>query len=714
METKLFRKILAGCIFATMIIIAIIGCKKKDSTDPVPTPTPEPVQKDVFTNPKLYLLSEYEQNQAKTFQAFGMYHCLDELGPMDIFNEAYGIFSAIQGYETNQQIMQQFNKIDGDLNNIQGQLTTLESDFTNLTTLLGYNMMELMNGAYLLSTWTQVAPIITAFSNADENGFRWFSYEAKMHNTQSSSDSTFIVKELNPKMKDFAKLYTSGANATTLQDAINYLNLQFQHSSSSNGLMNAVAKFIITQDKNASPINQYMVLENYFLQVINYELQAGVIQLNCWQIEDTNSVPTFRQFLASTITSQIQYFLNAANQLAVSTYDYRNLGQYERDVTTYLNTGISPDTIAGHMLARAQFVANLLYKAFDVSTPVLCGSIVLPNYYSTGSGIASYNLYVGNNGLTPRVDTLIKSPFPYAFWNNGVPAICSPDNQWRVYNYGFFGGTQQVLPSSPVTIQLGNESWAPSAAAKGNITPLWYNPRNPHHTSTTRNDSCIIEFAYFSASWKWGYLLPCHTLSGAQTCNIGNYSTIGSTSNECNCPYGQPTPPFVQQFHSSQCLFESGGNGYLTYGNSIFERTFSGTFYPYSSGQIYAADLFYWDVISYSDLGAGMSLFMYYNWEHFAGITEYHYWFRIGDLFNLDTYCYSSKLQNGYNCNGSILYTTSTMGSGVSTSPLTVNTAYSIGYEVEYGLWELKNNCNFTFQTNMYPQIVYNGRSSDF
>ncbi|MEI7982724.1 MAG: hypothetical protein WCI71_13815, partial [Bacteroidota bacterium] len=58
--TNLFRKILSAGLLLSLMIVVVMSCRKKDDT-PQPDPIPlGPVQKDVFTDPKVKMMSDYE------------------------------------------------------------------------------------------------------------------------------------------------------------------------------------------------------------------------------------------------------------------------------------------------------------------------------------------------------------------------------------------------------------------------------------------------------------------------------------------------------------------------------------------------------------------------------------------------------------------------------------------------------------------------------
>ncbi len=714
---KQILRITTAGILAMLLFLLVFSCKKKDDNNPTPTPTPipTPTQKDVFTNDNLAMMSDFEINNHKSLQAFGMYNHINKGfgGSMEWFEKAFGIFSSIKDYQNTQYVNQQLANIDQSLGQIQNEIGQLQNDFASLAAELNYDMTQLMNEVYQLNAITATAPIITAYSNASQNNFRWYSNEARTHNSGSTQDVAYINGTLNPAMISFATLYTSGSNATTLQTAIVTLNGYLLPSATSPGLLTVLARNIVAQQKTAAPLSQYMVLENYFLQLINYQYQATVVELNCFTINDTASYTSFSNYMKGMITSEVTLFLQATNFLAVSLHDYRNITQYNNDVQNYLYTGLAPETNTGPMMSRAQFVANLIYTACGIPAPVMCGSIILPHYYNAGTGnapLGSFNAEVAGKKLNARTDTVIKSPIPYTVWSMGQTSNLWWDNQWNVINYGSFGATDTSWTGNPQTIQILNAPWGNIRTPTGSITPLWYNPRDPSQTSTSQTDSCVVQFAYFSASWKWGYLGPC--LANG---NLRSTSTLDDMTWACHTP---PLCPFVQQWHSDQVKFEtSGGNTNVGYNNNcLFQENFSGNFGTYSSGWIFAAEFTYLTAQPAADLGSGLTLFVNYNYSLISGWATgfYSYNYAIGTGVRPSQECSS-----GYESTKDIVnaYGTEMTGqisnSGVTT--LSVGTGLQqLSFQIQLGMHDLANSTGFNTQTNIYAQYVYNGVATNY
>ena len=661
------------------------------------------------------MMSDYEINNRKSLQAFGMYNHLNNGfgGPMEWFEKAFGIFSSIKDYQNTEYVNQQLANINQSLGQIQNEIGQLQTDFTNLAAELNFDMTTLMSEVYQLNMIAATAPIITAYSNASQNGFRWFADQAKSHNSGSPADVAYINDIINPAMISFAKLYTSGTNATTLQTAMVTLNGYFLPSATSPGLLSVLARNIVAQQKTATPLSQYMVLENYFLQLLNYQFQASVVQLNCFTINDTVSYTSFSNYTKETIISEVTLFLQTTNFLAVSLHDYRNQAQYNNDVQNYLYTGLAPETNTGPMMSRAQFVANLIYNACGIPAPVMCGSIILPHFYNAGTGntpLESFDVQVGGIPLNARTDTVIKSPIPYTIWSMGQPDSLWWDNKWNVLNYGSFGTADAGWTGNPQTIQIIWAPWGNTRTPTGSVTPLWYNPRDPSQTSTSKSDSCVVQFAYFAASWKWGYLGPCLANGNLRSTSILDDMTWG-----CKTP---PICPFVQQWHSSQGKFEtSGGDVGVRYlNNCLFQENFFGNFGTYSSGWIYAAEFTYFNAQAAADLGSGLTLFINYNYSLQSGWATgfYSYNYAIGSGVRPSQEC-----SGGYESTKDIVnayggeMTGQISNSGVTMLKLGTG-LQQLSFQIQLGMRDIANNATYNTQTNIYAQYVYNGRATNY
>ncbi|MEI6172367.1 MAG: hypothetical protein WCR01_01345 [Bacteroidota bacterium] len=727
MKTKklVFKFATAGMLLI-LVLLFIVSCKKKDDTPEPPSPTPTPTQKDVFTDEKLNLMSDFEINNHMSFQAAGMYkHVRQGLGgPLDWFEKAFGIFSAIKDYQNSQYMNQQIADIDKSLGQIQTEIGTLQSTLNALTAELQFDMNELLTAVYQSSLNNAITPIITANGTADYNGFRWYANQAKSHNSGSPEDVAFINGELNGYMNDFAIRYTSGINNTTLQNAITALNLLIAPTTTTPGILTILSRNIVAKQSAASPMSQYMVLENYFMQIISYQFQAGVVQLNCFKINDSINLPSFSAYMDSTLTSEVQLFLQTVNFMALSLYDYRNQAQYTKDLE-YLYTGISPDSNTGPMMGRAQFVANMIYDACGLPAPVMCGSIILPNYYNAGKGatpLGAFSLTAGGKTFAPNTDTLIKSPFPYTYWNmasdNTGTSSFSWDNKWRVFNYGDYGIADTGWSCTSQTLKIPATSWGNTATPQGAITPLWYNPHDPSKTSTKKTDSCTLQFAYFAASWKWGYMGPCLAGANLRTTNAMTYRYNGYWG----C-YSAPTCPFVTQWHGNVCKFESsGGNAYIANnGGRLFQENFFGDFGTYSSGWIYAAEFTYFNSEPGNDLGSGLNLYINYDYTLTSGWSTGFYFADI-DIgtgiqmgANVPTECQNS----GFKSTADILsnytgeMTGQLSGSASLIKPVSIVTQ-RLSFDIILGMHDLTSSTGFNTKTNIYAQYVYGGRTTNY
>jgi len=269
-------------------------------------------------------------------------------------------------------------------------------------------------------------------------------------------------------------------------------------------------------------MNASLLLESYFMQIINNQFQCMLVWANACNYIDTTGYQanlywegTFR----SNIRSEIEAYLKTTEYLALNLLDYRNQSSFDGDFD-YMQYGLAPNVHFREMLARSQFLANLLYDGLGVDYPVMCGSVIVPSKYNTAMATPDPSITISINGspITPTANTMA-SRYPYTYWSQGENPECAPDNMWRSYRFGKVSENGNGWTSTEYEISLvddipaGNnmvmygQPWSHFATPKGKITALWYNPQNPSETSTTQTDSTFIQFAYFAARWNWGYSL---------------------------------------------------------------------------------------------------------------------------------------------------------------------------------------------------------------
>lgn len=449
-------------------------------------------------------------------------------------------------------------------------------------------------------------------------------------------------------------------------------------------------------------------MENYFLQLLTYQFQGTLINMNVNKVLDSTYVPTIQADFDTLVCQEARAFLKAAQYMAMFV-DYRSLGDWLNDCN-YLGPGLSPNILSNNILSRATFITNMLYAALGLPYPVLNGYITLPHYYSQGTGAtptANFTVsYLGESYTSPPLLT-IASSIPYTYWQYGSGSnanIFRYDNQWNLYSYR--NGTGGSLAATPIPINLTNSAWGGSSTPVGSVTPKWYNPRNPKETSTTQTDSCTVQFAFFSSAWWWGYPGIVHS-NGVNRFNVDPLINVGSTSHDCGCPTDEPGIPFVNQFHSSQCKWESGGN--VDISGAFNSYAANGIFYAYSSGQVYFVDGFSWPMTNGNSL-SGITLYSSWGYATFGGGWA-HQFMRFGTQQKA-----GGCFDNYFNMNGDIYASGDVPGwngwnYGNASTALTSG-PWNLGFEVELGVWEQNYSSVFQVFMVLNAQPIFEGSCS--
>jgi hypothetical protein len=151
-------------------------------------------------------------------------------------------------------------------------------------------------------------------------------------------------------------------------------------------------------------------------------------------------------------------------------------------------------------------------------------------------------------------------------WVDRNPAICHPDNKWNVYTFGTLGKSDGTWATTSQPFQVvasgTQDPWVHFVPSQGTITPKYYNPQFPNQTSPTKTSECTVEFAYFSASWKWGFLQLTNTQLTDNWVKSNkpvkdqffDFSTYNSSlvENSANVPFAATT-------NTWQCTYQTGG-----------------------------------------------------------------------------------------------------------------------------------------------------------
>lgn len=535
-SNQILKKIIQAMMLLSLLMIVVFSCRK-DITDPDPDPT-EPwnpgttIPPDVFLNKSLSIMSDYELTKKMEFpgqRVFRTGTILKGEGKelFDDFGEMSDLLWEIADYKITES---RFDKIDKEIDGLSDQITTLNSNVLAMQISLNVHFDDLTNHINGLSIKNAIDPIKTKMGISDYNQFGWYSNIAAAY----ARDSVAGAKDMEYarlKLNGFAHDVITDPPGSSMDGCITSLYTSICPDSNNLSVDNVIhdyAKIILDncQGKvidSADAMAAYIMLESYFLTIVNYQYQAGNIMVNATNYDyhritgDTTGhqgIVWWTTTMSKIIPWEIRIFQDNVDYLLTNLAEYRTHNQFVHDMQ-YANAGLAPDNIFFNAYARSQFLSNLLYSSSGNPYSVISGHILVPNRYSTdGKATPEDNkliVTIGSSNNTATSKTYATT-IPYTYWDN--TKTCYPDNHWDTYTINS-PHTQSAWPCTPQTIQVVTDGltspWPHAGDIKGNVTPLYYNPRHPKQTSPTKTDSCYFQFAYFSVNWQWGYMLLSNT-----------------------------------------------------------------------------------------------------------------------------------------------------------------------------------------------------------
>jgi hypothetical protein len=540
MKTLLkFKSISSLALLLVMVLLATMACKKDIDEPPVvpPTPLTPPTfeDKDIFENKPLNMISDYEIANNLDFPG----HVVQKLGnglagdfwdDWDHFNMLSGGLTFFKnlidpGPNYIDSLNIEFKQINTDFRQISGQIAILQKQVVDIENQLSMSTADLENFMTQTTMNEMVVNIQNVTTSSTHTGLGYYMSEGEkfqegiIDTAQIAYDTTYATEFANNIFNNEPQYNVMDWSAqmnglvcpavgVSQDNAFHtYANVIISHTP--NGL---------TDDKDI--MNAYMLFESYFMQIINYQFQCMLVYANGCNYIDTTGYATkimYEGDFQKDITEELEVFLKTTEYLAVNLCDYRTVDNFKND-RVYLPYGLAPEVHFRDILARSQFMANVIYDGLGLEYPMMCGSVIVPNKYNTAMATPDTTITFNINGssITPTANNL-KSRYPYTYWSQGENAECAPDNIWRAYR---FGKTSENINDSTSTeydislvddIPAGNnmdmygQPWSHVVTPKGKVTPLWYNPKNLSVGTPTQTDSTFIQFAYFAARWNWGY-----------------------------------------------------------------------------------------------------------------------------------------------------------------------------------------------------------------
>lgn len=205
-------------------------------------------------------------------------------GPLDWFMAAFDIGTAIDGFRNEAEDRRQFAHIDSSLNNIRNQLTQIQTELTNLAALINKSTSGIL---------------------------------AAVYDYGAAGNAVNTLSDIGLGLGDFDK-----------------------------PACEKLANYLVALNPPVPIVNQCLILENYFTQLLTYQFKGMAINLNISQAADSTFVPTILTDFNTVVSGKIRSFLRAANFIAL-------FAEYP----------------TSQLLSRSRFVANLFYDAIGLPYP---------------------------------------------------------------------------------------------------------------------------------------------------------------------------------------------------------------------------------------------------------------------------------------------------------------------------------------------------------
>ncbi|NTW23434.1 MAG: hypothetical protein HGA37_01940 [Lentimicrobium sp.] len=527
---KNLKKIAPAFMLVLLIAMLVFSCNKDNpETDPEEPLTPSG-QPDVFSNKPVNIMSEYETTNNLLFPG----HRIHKLGNglmggtgHNVWEGAHFIGELVWEAYDYHHTEANFKDIEDQLDDITGQIAELNANIISLARVMAVDFNKLNAHISTQALNDQIAYVETAMGDATSDELMWYSevatrYQADTSNPQNKKDMEDL--KLYAPLYAFRTYHSTESNS--MPNVISEMHQLLLPTLGNDNALGSYTKTVIDEctgkvTDTTSAMNAYLLIENYFLTVVNYQFQAATVMVNAANMVDNGGehgyASTFwNNTMREVIPAEVGVFLSSVEYMVANLSEYRNSKRFIHDMK-YAEAGLAPDLVFLHVLARAQFVANLLYDASGISYPRISGHIMVPNRYTTdGSGPDIPNeltITIGSVQIK-SAGTKYESMIPYTRWSS--EKTCHPANHWDLYRFTTvdpdtsWDGTPQIVK---VVASGSNLPWphSPDVEIKGTVTPLYYNLKDPSQRSPTRTEECSFQFGYFSANWQWGYMLLSNT-----------------------------------------------------------------------------------------------------------------------------------------------------------------------------------------------------------
>jgi hypothetical protein len=395
-KPKNLKRFIQAFMLLFFVMIVVISCRK-DTTDPDPVVPPADEIPPVIPDKKICIMSEYETSRQLPFPG----HKINKLGTGLLGSIGESIWSVLsfagkvvwEAYDFH-HTEANFEDIKTQMDEIQDQVDLLNSSIVDLANEMNVDFGKL--SSYISSTALneQIAFVQTAMGGGSYNQLMFYPnvaarYQADSTNVQNQLD----MQSLRLHAHGFASNIYNDMTPASMTNVINNMNqLLCPTVGSGDNALTDYAKTILDECKgkvndSATAMKAYVMLESYFLKVVNYQFQAATVMVNACNMLDHNGqhgyASTFwKSEMERIIPAEVDVFISTVDYMVANLTEYRTPERFVNDMA-YVSYGIAPDDIFFHALARSRFLANMLYEASGRPRPIICGSVMVPNIYYT-------------------------------------------------------------------------------------------------------------------------------------------------------------------------------------------------------------------------------------------------------------------------------------------------------------------------------------------
>jgi hypothetical protein len=696
METKItfFKRISQILLLIALIATVLVACKKKsDTPTPIPpSPNPPPVAKPaVFPDKTLKLMTDWEITNHQPFAG----HYLRALGKglmsegddPEIPNPFKKVGKTLWEIHDYIHTEKEFKEIDQNLREIQNQLNTLESMITGLGQQINLQTQQLENffsGQEIIAAMVPLTEALDSSGNAD---FGYYPVIARRSSEDSATWHAAMVAN-SSHLPTYAntQITPPGGGLPVMQTFIGTISTMISSPPASgyDGCLHTYNKMLINLVHSQYPngmdsstaMKAYQMLENYFLWMVGGQFQAENILINCSNVVDSLNTQhlALSQWTAfqPLITPEIALFLKEVDFFVLNLDEYRSLSRWNYDVQ-YADVGLAPDNLFINVLARAQFLANSLYNGLGFAYPVVCGKIVVPYNYTVSSGATVPTTSISLNSTKQLSSTAVNmtSWFPNTVWPTVSDiSFCDYSFNWSVFTFGVLGQPDGGWSASNSLSMVFTDSytpWAHSSSTGGSVSTKFHNPQDLNDVSSSYDTVHCMQFGYFSADWKWGYMLLRYGNTNWHECGawcseqIQEYAIAHHAAGAsaflpgCSQSYFNATSPFVVDCHTDwTCCVQDAYTGNFQvddggYQVGLSEMAYNGPAFNYSEGQT-AYDFNMYNTIQANRTISGNTA--WFAWQAAC-------WYNFGDQFNCNGgvgYITLSNMHSGTNINSCSFY----------------------------------------------------------